>query len=54
MTEISRTKSVLYFAMSSIPKGGKNASFIYHALKAPILFRNDSTTSEESKTKTFC
>ena len=31
----------------------KNAPSIYHALEAPILVRNASSTSEESKAKTF-
>ena len=42
---------MLNFALSLIPKGSKNAPFIYRALKAPILIRNDSLTSEESKAK---
>ena len=48
--DILRTKAVLNFALSLIPKGGKNATF-YLALQAPILIRNDSLTSEESNTK---
>ena len=48
-------KAMQNFAFSLIPKGGKNAPSIYSALKAPILIRNDSITSEESKAgkKTF-
>ena len=48
MTYILRTKAMLNFALSIIPKGGKNAPFVYLTLKAPILIRNDSLTSEES------
>ena len=33
------------------PKGDKSAPFIYPALKAPILIRNDSLISEDSKAK---
>ena len=51
MTDILRTKSMLNFAMSLIPKGGKNTPSIYPALKSPILIRNDSLTSEVSKAK---
>ena len=40
-------KSELNFALSLIPKRGKNAPSIYPALKVPILIRNDSLTSEE-------
>ena len=50
-TDILRTKAVLNFALSLIAKGGKTAPSIYSALKAPILFRNDSLTSEKSKAK---
>ena len=42
---------MLNFALFSLPKGGKNASSIYPALKAPILIRFDSLTSKESKAK---
>ena len=45
---------MLNFAMFSIPKGDKNASSVCPALKAPILIRNDSLTSEEFKAKTVC
>ena len=48
MTDNLRTKAMLNFAMSSVPKGGKNIPSIYPPLKAPILIRNDSLTSEES------
>ena len=51
MTDILRTKAMLNFALSLIPKGGKNAPFIYPALKASILTRNDSLNSEESTAK---
>ena len=51
MTDISRTKVMLNFELSLIPKGGKKAPSIYPALAAPILIRNDSLTSEESKAK---
>ena len=49
LTDILRTKVMLNFALSLIPKGGKNAPSVCPALKAPILIRNDSLTSEESK-----
>ena len=42
---------MLSYASSLIPKGGKNASSIYPALKLPIFIRNDSLTSEEWKAK---
>ena len=42
---------MLNFVLSSIPKRGKNAPSIYHAFKALILIRNDSSASEESKAK---
>ena len=51
MTYILRIKGVLDFALSEIPKGGKNSPFIYPALNASILIRNDSLTSEKSKAK---
>ena len=51
-TDILRTKALLNFALPLIPKGGKNAPSIYPALKAPILIKNDSLTSEESRAKT--
>ena len=56
MTDILRAKTVLNFALSLIPKGGKNAPSIYPGLKAPILIRNDSLTSELRcpKQKTLC
>ena len=47
MMDILRTKAMLNFALSLIP----NAPSIYPASKAPILMRNDSLTSEESKAK---
>ena len=50
-TTILRKKAMLDFALCSIPKGGKNALSIYHALKAPFLIRNDSSNSGESKAK---
>ena len=50
--DILRTKTMLNFAMYSVPKGGKNVASIYLALKAPILIRNDILTSEESKART--
>ena len=40
---------MLNFAWSLILKGVKKC--IYSALKAPILIRNDSLTSEDSKAK---
>ena len=48
-TDILRTKAMLSFASFSIPMGGKNAPFIYPALKALILIRNGSLTPEDSK-----
>ena len=51
MTNILRTKAMLNFALSLIPKGGKNAPSIYPSLKAPILIGNDSLASEESIAK---
>ena len=47
---VLRTKAMLNFALSLIPKGGKKCTF-YLSLKAPILIRNDRLTSEESKSK---
>ena len=38
--------------LSNVP-GKQNATLLYHALKAPILIRNDSSISEESKEKTI-
>ena len=51
MADILRTKAMLNFALFSLPKRGKNVSSTHPALKAPILIRNDSLTSEESKAK---
>ena len=51
MTDILRTTAILNFALSLIPKGGKNTPSTHPALKAPILIRNDSLASEESKAK---
>ena len=51
MTDILRTKAMLNFALFLIPREAKNAPSIYPALKAPILIRNDSLTSEVSKAK---
>ena len=45
---------MLNFALSSIPKGSKNASSIYPAFNVPILIRNDSLNSEECKANTVC
>ena len=49
ITDILRTKAMLNFALSLIAKGGKDSPSTYPALKAPILLRNDSLTSEVSK-----
>ena len=49
--DILKTKAMLNFALFLILKGGKNAPFNYAALQSPILIRNDSLTSEESKAK---
>ena len=49
--DILRTKALLNFALSFIPKGGKNAPSIYLALEVLIQIQNDSLTSEESKAK---
>ena len=54
IADILRTKAMLNFSLSLIPKRGKNTPYIYPALKAPILIRNDCLTSEESKAKTVC
>ena len=54
MTDILRTNAMSNFALFSILEGGKNAPSIYPALKSPILIRNDSMTSEESKAKRVC
>ena len=51
MTDILRTKAMLNFTLSLIPKRDKNAPFIYPSLKAPILIRNESLTSKESTAK---
>ena len=51
MTDFLRTKAMLNFALSLIPKRDKNTPSVYPALKAPILIRYDSLTFEESKTK---
>ena len=48
-TDIVSKNAMLKLALSLVPKGGKNAPSIYPALKAPILIRNDSLTSKESK-----
>ena len=45
MTNVLRKKAMWNFALFSPPKGGKNASSIYPALKGSILIRNDSLTS---------
>ena len=50
-TNISRTKAMLNFALFSILKGGKNVPSIYPALKASILIKSDSITSEDYKAK---
>ena len=39
---------MLNYALSLIPGEAKNALSIYPALKAPVLIRNDSLTSEKS------
>ena len=51
MTYMLKTKAMLNFVLSLIPKGGENARSIYPALKAPTLITNDSLTSDESKAK---
>ena len=51
MTETLGTKTMLNFALSLIPKGGKRAPSIYPALKGSILIKNDSLTFDESKAK---
>ena len=53
MTDILRTKAMLNFELYSIPKGEKLHPSIYPALQSPILIRNDSLISEESKAKTM-
>ena len=52
-TDILRTKAMLNFALFTIPKEDKDASPIYPAFKVPILVRNNSLTSEESKAKSL-
>ena len=42
---------MLNFALSSIPKRGKNASSIYPAFNVRIFVRNNGLTSEESEAK---
>ena len=49
MKDMLTTKGMLNFALSSVPEGGKNASSINPALKAPILIRTYSLTSEKFK-----
>ena len=49
MTDILRTKAMLNFALSLIPKGGKKCTFYLSSFESPILIRNDSLTSEEFK-----
>ena len=44
---------MLNFALSSIPKGGKNAPFVSPASEAPILIRNDSLTFKKYLTKHY-
>ena len=51
MTDILRTKAMLNFAYSVIPKGGKNAPSTYPSLKALVLIILISLTSEEFKSK---
>ena len=46
-----RTKAMLNFKLSSILNGDKNAPLIYPTLEVPAFIRNDSLTSDESKTK---
>ena len=50
-TDILRTEEMLNFALSSIPKGGKNTTFISPASEASIFNRNDSLTFREYRTK---
>ena len=50
-TDILGTKAMLNITFSSIAKEGKNVPSIYPAFNVPILIRNDSLTSEESKAK---
>ena len=42
---------MLHFALSSILKGTKMHFPLISALKAAVLIKNDSSTSEESKAK---
>ena len=46
-----KNKAISNFAQFLVPKEGKNAPSIYLVLEAPILIRNHSLTSEESKAK---
>ena len=50
-TDILRTKAMLNFAFSLILMGRKKRTFHYPGSNVPILIRNDSLTSEESKTE---
>ena len=42
---ILETKAMLNFALSLIPKGGKECASIYPDLKVPFLIRNYGQTS---------
>ena len=42
---------MLNFALSSIPKGGEKCSFDLSSFKSPVLVRDDTLTSEESKAR---
>ena len=52
MTDILRTKAMLNFALSLIPKEGKKCTFYLSSFESAHFFKNDSLTSEESTVKT--
>ena len=49
-TDSERTKEI-FFPCLQVPREVKNTPFIYPALKTPILIRNESLSSEDSKAK---
>ena len=51
MKNTLKMKAKLNFALSLITKGGKNATFFYPVLKAVIVIRNHSLTSEDFNQK---
>ena len=51
MTDILRTKAMLNFGLSLIPKGGKKCTFYLSSFESGHLHQKDSLTSEKSKAK---